>query len=174
MTERSDLCLEFGPFVLDPLRRTLLKDGTPSRIRPKGFDILLVLVRAQGRLVEKDELMKAVWPDSFVEEGNVTLQISLLRKVLGDDGSDHRYICNIPGRGYQFVAAVNQIGSNTRPEDARSVPGAVATGLADVPHPGHHRYVLPSTHAVGNAPRPCFIEPDRSCIDSGCCESRGF
>jgi hypothetical protein len=58
-----------------------------------------------------------------------------------------------------------------RPE---SVPGAVATGLADVPHPGNQRYVLPSTHAVGNAPRPCFIEPDRSCIDSGCCESRGF
>ena len=55
-----------------------------------------------------------------------------------------------------------------------SVPVAVATGLADVPHPGHQRYVLPSTHAVGNAPRPCFIEPDRSCIDSGCCESRGF
>jgi hypothetical protein len=65
-------------------------------------------------------------------------------------------------------------GSPVIGERPGSVPGAVATGLADVPHPGHHRYVLPSTHAVGNAPRPCFIEPDRSCIDSGCCESRGF
>jgi DNA-binding winged helix-turn-helix (wHTH) protein len=128
MTERSDLCFQFGPFVLDPLRRTLLKDGRPTRIRPKGFDILLVLVQAQGRLVKKDELMKAVWPDSFVEEGNVTLQISLLRKALGDDGSDHRYICNIPGRGYQFVAAVSEVRSNPSPENEQSVPGAVATG----------------------------------------------
>jgi predicted ATPase len=74
--------------------------------------------------------MKGVWPDSFVEEGNVTLQISLLRKVLGDDGSEHRYICNIPGRGYQFVAAVSKVRPNAPPEDGESVPGAVATGLA--------------------------------------------
>lgn len=97
----------FGPFVLDRDRRLLARDGAPVGITPKAFDLLVVLVERSGAAVTKDELMSALWPDTAVEENNLTFQISTLRKALGADGA--RFIATLPGRGYQFVAPLQRI-----------------------------------------------------------------
>jgi len=102
---------EFGPFQVDTAEHSLLRDGKPVPLTPKVFDLLEVLVRSNGRLVEKDELLKEVWPDSFVEEGNLNRNISILRKVLGEDASGGPYIETIPKRGYRFVASVKIVGN---------------------------------------------------------------
>jgi len=97
---------EFSSFRLDAARRVLFMRGTPLLLPPKVFNTLLILVERRGQLVEKDELMKLLWPDSFVEEANLTQNVSLLRKLLGEGPNDHRYIVTVPGRGYRFVAEV--------------------------------------------------------------------
>ena len=81
---------EFGPFLLDPAERVLLREGRPVPLTPKSLDILLVLVRSEGRLLHKQDLIEAVWPDTFVEEGNLTFNISSLRKALGEDRKEHQ------------------------------------------------------------------------------------
>ena len=101
---------EFGPFRVDPLRRVLLRETNEVRLPAKSFEILLVLLEEKGRLVEKDELMRRVWPDAVVEENNLTVNMSALRKSLGESPRDHRYLVTVPGRGYQFVADVRQHG----------------------------------------------------------------
>jgi len=78
-------------------------------LAPKAFDTLVLLVERRGQLLEKDELMKALWPDSFVEEANLTVNISALRKALGERLHEHRYIITVPGRGYRFVASVAEL-----------------------------------------------------------------
>ncbi len=103
---------EFGPFRLDTAEHRLLHDGQPVPLTPKVFDLLEVLVRNSGRLVDKDDLLKEVWPDSFVEEGNLNRNVSILRKVLGDDASGNPYIETVPKRGYRFVASVKEIAGN--------------------------------------------------------------
>lgn len=100
---------EFGPFRVDPTKRLLLRDGTPQPLTPKAFDILLVLVRQDGQVIEKDDLMRAVWPDTVVEENNLTRNISALRKALGEGPQDHSYVVTVPGRGYSFVAGVKDV-----------------------------------------------------------------
>jgi Tol biopolymer transport system component/DNA-binding winged helix-turn-helix (wHTH) protein len=97
---------EFGPFRLDAQKRLLLREGKIVPLKPKAFDTLLALVEGNGQVVEKDELMRRLWPDTVVEEGNLTFNISSLRKALGDDPRRHEYIVTIPGEGYQFVAGV--------------------------------------------------------------------
>jgi TolB-like protein/DNA-binding winged helix-turn-helix (wHTH) protein/Tfp pilus assembly protein PilF len=96
----------FGPFVLDPQRRTLSCDESPVPLTPKAFDVLLFLTQNPNRLITKDELLKAVWGDTFVEEGNLTQYISHLRKALADDSEDSRLIVTISRKGYQFTADV--------------------------------------------------------------------
>lgn len=98
---------EFGPFRLDSREHSLFRDGQVVPLTPKVFDLLRLLVQNNGRLVEKDELLKEVWPDSFVEEGNLNRNISILRKVLGEPDAGVPYIETIPKRGYRFVANVN-------------------------------------------------------------------
>src|SRR5258706_16429284 len=93
---------EFGDFRLDPRERRLLNKGEPVPLPPKVYDTLLVLVENGGHTIEKDELMKAVWPDIFVEEANLTVNISALRKALGEGVPDRRYIETVPRRGYRF------------------------------------------------------------------------
>jgi TolB-like protein/DNA-binding winged helix-turn-helix (wHTH) protein/Tfp pilus assembly protein PilF len=108
MSEPKISYLEFGPFRLDTVRRLLLRDEAVVALPPKAFDTLLVLVENCDRILEKSELMTAVWPDSFVEEANLTQTVSILRKALGERAGEHRYIVTIPGRGYRFVASVVQ------------------------------------------------------------------
>jgi Tol biopolymer transport system component/DNA-binding winged helix-turn-helix (wHTH) protein len=101
---------EFGPFRLDAAERLLWRDGEVVPLQPKVFDLLLALLERHGRLVEKDELMKAVWPDTIVEEVNLANNISILRKTLSENGE--RFIETAPKRGYRFVASVKNVGDD--------------------------------------------------------------
>src|SRR5271156_6802361 len=96
----------FGPYLLDPQRRTLYCDKSPVPLTPKAFDVLLFLAKNPSRLITKDELLKAVWGDTFVEEANLTQYISHLRKALGGNSEDSRLIVTIARKGYQFTARV--------------------------------------------------------------------
>ena len=106
MVRQSGPCYEFGPFRLDVAEHMLLRSGQPVPLTPKIFAVLRVLVQNDGHLVEKEKLLKEVWPDSFVEEGTLNRSVSILRKALGDSPSGHRYIETVPKRGYRFVAPV--------------------------------------------------------------------
>src|SRR5277367_6147441 len=96
----------FGQFVLDPARRILSRADSPVALTPKAFDVLLFLVQNPNRMVTKEELLQAVWGDTFVEEGNLTQYISLLRKALGDNSEDSRLIVTIARKGYQLTVDV--------------------------------------------------------------------
>ena len=115
MTEVKTLIYEFGAFRLDAGQRTLIRAGETIALTPKGFDALLLLVQNSGRILEKEELMKALWPDSFVEEGNLSQNIFILRKTLGDDRNGNQIIQTIPRRGYKFVTPVRQVGNGFLP-----------------------------------------------------------
>jgi len=104
----KDSTYEFGPFRLEVAERLLLRDGKPLPLTPKAFDTLLVLVENSGHLVDKDELIKQVWPDTFVEEGSLARNISVLRKLLGGNSTDTQYIETMPKRGYRFTPGVKQ------------------------------------------------------------------
>ena len=100
---------EFGPFRMDPEKQVLLRDGQLIAVTPKTFETLLVLVRRGREVVSKEELLKEVWPDSFVEEANLSQHIFKLRKALGDTLEGERYIVTLPGRGYRFAVPVRTI-----------------------------------------------------------------
>lgn len=100
---------DFGPFRVDAEREVLLRDGEPIALTRKTFQILLVLVQRQNEIVSKDDLMKAVWPDTFVEEGNLTRHIFMLRKALGENPQDRRYIVTVAGQGYRLAESVQVV-----------------------------------------------------------------
>jgi Tol biopolymer transport system component/DNA-binding winged helix-turn-helix (wHTH) protein len=101
--------LQFGPFRLDRDTRHLWRDGQPLHLTPKVFDILSLLASHPGQVLAKEEIMQAVWPDRHVEEANLTQSISMLRKALGESDSGVKYIATFPGKGYQFVATVQDL-----------------------------------------------------------------
>lgn len=109
MSNQEKHFYEFGPFRLDPLKRRLLRDGELMPLTPKAFDTLLVLVQQNGKTIEKDDLMKKVWPGAVVEENNLNQSITALRKSLGDSRRESQYIATIPGLGYRFVADVREV-----------------------------------------------------------------
>src|ERR1700740_3585812 len=96
----------FGQFVLDPGRRTLSRADSPVSLTPKAFDVLTFLAQNANRLLTKEELLQAVWGDTFVEEGNLTQYISHLRKALDDNSEEARLIVTIARKGYQFTGEV--------------------------------------------------------------------
>jgi DNA-binding winged helix-turn-helix (wHTH) protein/tetratricopeptide (TPR) repeat protein len=100
---------EFGSYRVDPTERQLLYQGSPVGLTAKTFDTLVLLVQRSGHLVEKHELMQAIWPDSFVEEGNLSVTIYMLRKVLNYHGCKDRYIETVAKRGYRFVGHVRRV-----------------------------------------------------------------
>ena len=102
----------FGPFRLDPEERELIRDGQPVALTPKAFDVLLTLVQRHGHLVDKADLFESVWPDTAVEEGNLTQTVFVLRRALRVDPDTPAYIETVPKRGYRFVAAVEEIARN--------------------------------------------------------------
>ncbi|MEP6637094.1 MAG: winged helix-turn-helix domain-containing protein [Acidobacteriota bacterium] len=120
---------EFGPFRVDTFRRLLLRDGLQVRLPAKAFEILVVLLEGKGRVVEKDELMRRVWPDAVVEENNLTVNISALRKSLGESPGEHRYLVTIPGRGYQFVAEVRQHSGEPAHESEENATSGLVDGM---------------------------------------------
>ena len=120
---------EFGPFLLDVRERRLVRHGRPVALRAKVFDTLCVLVENHGRLVAKDALMKAVWPDALVEEGNLAHTIAALRRALGSSQSRSDHVETIPGQGYRFVAPITAVRDTAH---AEAPPGSVAP-RSDVP-----------------------------------------
>ena len=113
----------FGPFTLDSARRRLFRDGELILAPSKALDVLQVLLENRGRTVEKDDLMGRVWPDTIVEEANLTQSIFMLRRALGDEPSDPRYISTIARRGYRFVGIASETGG-----DAARTSGGECTG----------------------------------------------
>src|SRR5271165_68377 len=109
MATDPKILYEFGPFRVDPEKGVLLRDNEPVAITPKTFETLLILVRHSREVVSKDDLMKELWPDAFVEEANLSQNIFMLRKALGDTPEDRRYIVTLPGKGYRFVADVREV-----------------------------------------------------------------
>src|SRR5258707_12472738 len=100
--------LSFGPFRLMPSLGLLLEEDRPVHLGSRALEILQILAERAGELVEKEELTRLVWPKTFVDEGNIRVHISALRRALGDGHNGSRYIVNIPGRGYRFTAPVNR------------------------------------------------------------------
>ena len=115
MSAQTKQIYEFGPFRVVAAERVLLRDGRPEPLTPKAFDVLLMLLENRGHIVEKDELMNRVWADSFVEEGNLKVTISMLRKVLEQGAGEHQFIETVPRRGYRFTADVREL-SDGEPE----------------------------------------------------------
>jgi predicted ATPase/DNA-binding winged helix-turn-helix (wHTH) protein len=118
----NDFSLYFGPFRLSPTRRTLSRAGKPVRLGSRALDLLIALVENGKDLISKEDLLKRVWPDTFIEEANLRVHVAALRKLLGDEGTGDQYINTVAGRGYCFVAPVAHV-----EEAAAEAPAAVSS-----------------------------------------------
>lgn len=137
MTEPPAQVFEFGKFRLDTAKRLLFgSDGLTVTLTPKAFDTLLFLLEHRGVVLKKEELMRAVWPDTVVEENNLNQNISTLRRVLGETQGEHQYIVTVPGRGYRFIAEVQT--RTVRTETAAATVKAMAV-LPFMPLVAEHR-----------------------------------
>jgi DNA-binding winged helix-turn-helix (wHTH) protein/Tol biopolymer transport system component len=148
VNDPQPLLYEFDDFRIDTGRRLLTQRGAPVPIKPKVFDTLLYLARNQGRLVEKDELLRSIWPDTVVEENSLNQCVSTLRRTLGESPGENRYIVTVPGRGYRFAPitrAINKGASNPEapPHDAVRAPTVAVTaegvGRRTIPQPSPGR-----------------------------------
>jgi Tol biopolymer transport system component/DNA-binding winged helix-turn-helix (wHTH) protein len=130
MSNRMSGLHEFGAYRLDTGKRLLTRNGEVVMLAPKTFDLLLLLVESQGRALSKKELMDALWPDTFVEEANLTFQISTLRKALGEEATG--WIETVPKHGYRFTAAAAEVHeASRRPARRREVlAGVLAVAIA--------------------------------------------
>lgn len=149
LMQASKNSYRFGPYRLDASQRVLLRDGRPVSLTLKAFDTLVALVQKQGHIVEKDDLMKQVWPDACVEDSNLTQNIFTLRRVLGETAEGSKYIETVPRRGYRFVAPVNEV-LEISPTPAKAAEGYQAVGqFSDVPSSQTTRFlaVLPFINA---------------------------
>src|SRR5690349_12567337 len=97
-------CYDFGPFRFDATKQVLMREGEAVRLKAKACELLKVLLERPGEVLDKETLMTLLWPDTVVEENNLTVHMTALRKALGDRAGEPRYIITIPGRGYRFVA----------------------------------------------------------------------
>lgn len=131
-SERSDpqppVVYEFGDFEFVAADRILTRHGTRVSLTPKAIDTLAMLVNARGRLLTKDELLKGVWPDTFVEENSLTRNISVLRKALGGDASDQQFIETVPKSGYRFSAPLRARSTPSAPTDRKRSPRLILAG----------------------------------------------
>ena len=109
MSHQPKHLYDFGPFQLNAVERLLLRNREPVSMSPKAFDLLLTLVEYHGHLLEKDELLRQVWPDMFVEEANLSYNISLIRKALGEGENGQKFIETVPKHGYRFIAEVREL-----------------------------------------------------------------
>jgi Tol biopolymer transport system component/DNA-binding winged helix-turn-helix (wHTH) protein len=166
MSKRNHHFYEFGPFRLDPLERRLQRDGKVLALTPKAFEVLLLLVVNGGHVLRKDEFLEKIWAGSYVEEKNLADNISLLRKVLGDDVKAPSFIQTVPRMGYRFVAEVREVTDESKAlfertrthivieEETRDAPVAASTPIE----------TYPTTHARDEAsakPRTSWLRQRR-------------
>src|SRR5947208_9199840 len=109
MSQQTKQLYEFGAFTLDVEESRLLRGGQPVPLKPKVLETIFVVVESGGRVIDKEVLMKRLWPDSFVEDANLAVNISQLRKALGDDENGGHFIETVPKRGYRFAAQVTKV-----------------------------------------------------------------
>ncbi len=128
----------FGDFEIDPANRICLRGGEQVPMTGRVFDILLVFAENPGRLLKKDELIEEVWRGDFVEDGNLTRNISTLRRALGDDSKEHKYIATVQGQGYRFIADVAEVRNGDDLEVARET--APLSQVEKIPKPIGVRY----------------------------------
>jgi DNA-binding winged helix-turn-helix (wHTH) protein len=114
----------FGSFRLIPAQRMLLEDGKPLRLGSRALDILVTLIESAGETIRKDQLIARTWPDTVIDEGSLRVHVAALRKALGDGQAGKRYIANIPGRGYSFIAPVTR----ERQQPATAPPNRAVLG----------------------------------------------
>lgn len=154
MAPQAKQLYEFEQFRLDPQERLLLRDGEPVPLTPKAFDMLLALVENSGRLLEKEELMRRLWPDSFVEEGSLAQNVSLLRRALGERPEGQKFIETVPRRGYRFVAGVIGVNDNA---------GLIVRGqsTASIAGEGKEEPDIPDNVESGQSGAQKALEPDR-------------
>jgi serine/threonine-protein kinase len=177
MSQPKRQIYQFDNFRLDTAERLLLRDGEPVTLPSKAFDLLLVLIESSGRLVEKDELYQRIWADQIVEESNLTVQMSAIRKALGERRNNPRYIVTVAGHGYRFIGEVvrvsedaevvietetlsrifieeAEIDSNNSPQHTLPLPLDEGTDLKSVKAapaispPWHRRWVASPVHRV--------------------------
>jgi DNA-binding winged helix-turn-helix (wHTH) protein len=123
---------QFKDFRLDTKEKILMRDNEPVSLTPKMFEMLSVLVENHGKLIQKEELMKKIWADSFVEESNLTFNIRQLRKVLGDDAQNPTYIKTVPRHGYRFIAPVVEITEEQSAETTENLPAELVTDCGTI------------------------------------------
>jgi DNA-binding winged helix-turn-helix (wHTH) protein len=119
---------EFGPYRLDPAKRVLLRGDEPVSLTPKAFDTLLLLVQNRDRVIPKEELMNRIWPESFVEEANLSQTVFMLRKSLGETAPEQSYIATVRGSGYRFQQRQLQNGTrhhSAQPRSRRALTSAL-------------------------------------------------
>jgi DNA-binding winged helix-turn-helix (wHTH) protein len=124
---------DFSSFRLDALECLLLRDGTIVRLTPKAFDLLLILVQNTGHVLAKNELMKAVWHDSFVEESSVARTISTIRRALDESKGHYHYIETVPRRGYRFVGTVREVADDSQRPSSGVSSKAATISIAVLP-----------------------------------------
>jgi Tol biopolymer transport system component/DNA-binding winged helix-turn-helix (wHTH) protein len=150
----DDVLYAFGPFIADSAMGVLRRDGQTVPLTLKSFEVLMALIERCGELVEKDLLLKLVWPDTVVEENNLARHISTLRKVLDDHTGEHQYIVTVQGRGYRFVAPVQEI--------TRATADAISTtsdrGASRLPGPGSPTTAAGEPSPI-EAPREAAAQP---------------
>ena len=130
--EQTSPFYEFGPFRVDTVKYVLTREGEVVPLNLKAFEILLALIRHRGQVLEKNELLQRVWPDTVVEENNLARNISALRKALDEQPNEHQYILTVPGRGYRFVASVKEV--NGASEDFIALPANGSNAKASAFH----------------------------------------
>jgi DNA-binding winged helix-turn-helix (wHTH) protein/TolB-like protein/Tfp pilus assembly protein PilF len=143
----SPTLYSFGPFFLDSAERIFSKDGVALQLSPRAFDTLLLLVDRAPHLISKSALMNALWAESFVEEANLAVVISVLRKALGDDGQERRYIQTVPKLGYRFIAEVRRHDASSGFLGPKPVVPSESDAGSQIPGP------VASVVAVAAAPR---------------------
>ncbi len=149
--------LEFGPFQVDPEQRLLLRDRQSIPLSPKAFDLLLALLQRSGQVVMKDDLMRLLWPDTFVEESNLGQHVFQLRKALGERAQDHAYIVTIPGRGYRFVQPVRALPVVT---PAVTPADPAARGHEEIVVQSHTRSrMVIEEETLPARPSPAYVRP---------------
>ena len=147
MPHTTNDCYEFGPYRLNSEERVLTRAGETVGLTPKGFEILMMLVRNPGRVMEKDHILREVWADTFVEDNNLTQNIFILRRALGDERSGPKYIETVPGRGYRFIANVKVCNG----DGATGEVDVSAATNGDSSSPQIIVAVLPFMNATGDA-----------------------
>jgi len=156
MTLKTRGFYEFGPFRLEPEEHLLLRENVPISLSPKTFDLLVFLVKNYGRLVTKEEIMQAVWPESFVEEANLTVSISALRKALGEkEGA--RHIETISKKGYRFVTLVREVTVTPEQTPANILEAVPRAASAEENHPAVIREG-PSALPIAQRPSNSYSE----------------